>query len=114
MQMRCVSLLLLFHQQTTGLSPPISDSGQHQDNAMEELTLLCAETLLDRSELESLIPHGWAISRPFCCSTNISCRLSALIKPFALENLKAKEAKAEAIKRMEAIKRELGTARLMK
>lgn len=97
-----------------GSAPPISDSGQHQDNDVEELTLLCAETLLDRSELESLIPHGWAISRPFCCSTNISCRLSALIKPFALENLKAKEAKTEAIKRMEAIKRELGTARLMK
>ena len=89
-------------------APPSQTAGQCQENDTKELTLPCAETLLDRFETESLIPDGWAISRPFCCSTNISCRLSALIKPLALENLKPKEAK------MEAIKWELGTARLMK
>lgn len=89
-------------------APPSQTVGQCQENDTKELTLPCAETLLDRFESESLIPDGWAISRPFCCSTNISCRLSALIKPLPLENLKPKEAK------MEAIKWELGTARLMK
>lgn len=99
MQMRCVSLLPFFHRQRTGLSPPSHTTGQYQDNDTKELIFLpCAETQLDRSEPESLIPDGWAISGPFCCSTNISCRLSALIKPLALENLKPKEAKTEAIK----------------
>ena len=88
--------------------PPSQTAGQCQDNDTKELTLPCAETLLDRSESESLIPHGWAISRLFCCSSNISCRLSAFIKPLALENLKPKEAKTEAIKW------ELDTAWLMK